>query len=362
MQLTPRIYGIIAAAIGVRGRGMGHARAYAASKYCQLKVICDVDKNLLTDSYLHRNWSDPSKDKQYSGRIAYLEEHAGNKYKIDIETDLRRIMDDKEIDLVSIATPDHWHAVAAIWACQAGKDVYVEKPCCHTIEEGRKMIQASRKYNRLMQVGFQSRGSGRTRGAVAFLRSGKLGKIYMARALCFKARDPIGIYPDGFVEDTDQYKAKLIGNAVEHLYFKPFTSQYMSKVDYDLWLGPAPKQPFNPNRFHYNWHWYWNYGSGDSGNQAPHETDVARWGLGKDEHPVKITSSGGRFGEKDAGETPNTQISVFEYSDGTILQQDTRGFYTNKEGGVGIGAIFYGSKGYLAYGNRRPDTIRSSRS
>ena len=128
---------------------------------------------------------------------------------------------------------------------------------------------------------------------------------------------------------------------------RPTTTQYLSKVDYDLWLGPAPKRPFNRNRFHYNWHWHWDYGNGDTGNQGPHQFDIARWGLQKQEHPVKIRSVGGYFGEESSQETPDMQTTMYEYADGTVLEFATRGGFTNDEGGVRIGNLFYGSKGWL---------------
>ena len=165
----------------------------------------------------------------------------------------------------------------------------------------------------------------------------------MARGLCFKPRAGIGKYPDGPMAPGEQYKLSSVAATAEPAY----DAAYLSKVDYDLWLGPAPKRPFNRNRFHYNWHWHWDYGNGDTGNQGPHQFDIARWGLGKQEHPIKVVSTGGYFGPESSQETPDTQTALYEYADGTILEFGTRGEHTNDEGGVRIGELFYGSKGWL---------------
>ncbi|HEY4564124.1 MAG TPA: gfo/Idh/MocA family oxidoreductase, partial [Thermoanaerobaculia bacterium] len=186
---------------------------------------------------------------------------------------------------------------------------------------GRKIVEAARKYNRVVQTGTQSRSSPALAEAVEFLRAGKLGKIFMAKGLCYKPRGSIGIMANAPVPPG---------------------------VDYDLWLGPAPKRPFNPNRFHYNWHWQWDYGGGDTANQGPHQFDVGRWGLNKEEAPVKVRSFGNLYLYGDSQqETPNTQTSIFEYADGTIFEFATRGLDTNPEGAISIGNIFYGSEGRL---------------
>jgi predicted dehydrogenase len=247
------------------------------------------------------------------------------------------------VDAVVIATPNRWHALATIWALQAGKHVYVEKPSSHTIWEGRKMVEAANRYGKVVQVGTMNRSRPAVRAAIKFMQDGNIGKVYMARGLCFKPRAGIGKYPDGPMGAGEQYKLSSTANGFEPAY----DAQYLSKVDYDLWLGPAPKRPFNRNRFHYNWHWHWDYGNGDTGNQGPHQFDIARWGLGKQEHPVKVSSMGGYFGPESSQETPDTQTALFEYSDGTILEFGTRGEHTNDEGSVRIGNLFYGSKGWL---------------
>ena len=288
------------AVIGIRSRGRAHCREWVKIPNVRVKTLCDVDKNLFLE------------------RVQELEELQGKKPKT--EYDLRSVFDDKDIDAVSIATPDHWHALATIWACQAGKHVYVEKPVSHNIWEGRKMIVAARKYNCIVSAGMQNRSIRGVIEAMKFLHEGKLGEVYMARGLCFKPRDSIGF----------KQNAPVPGG-----------------VHYDLWLGPAPRRPFNPNRFHYNWHWFWDYGMPDIGNQGPHQMDIARWGMNKDVHPKKIKSIGGYFAFESQQETPNTQTALFEYNDGKIIQFETRGVYTNNEDSILIGNLFFGSKGWM---------------
>lgn len=296
------------AVIGIRGRGGSHIRNFAKMKNVKIKYIVDIDENLFDE------------------RIKDVEEIAG--YRPKAVWDMRRVFDDQDIDAVSVATPNHWHALATIWAVQAGKHVYVEKPASHNVFEGRKMVEAARKHNVLVQVGFQNRSFETTNRAIKFIRDGHLGDIYMARGLCFKPRGDIGIYPDGPMKEGEKFKL----NAESGGYEPPYTEAYLEKVHYDMWLGPAPKRPFNRNRFHYNWHWFWDYGNGDTGNQGPHQFDVARWALGKEELPVRVTSTGGMFKFTSMQETPNVQTSVFQYADGKILEFGTRGLYTNPEG------------------------------
>lgn len=296
------------AVIGIRGRGGNHIRDFSKMKDVRMKYIVDIDENL------------------FERRLKEVEASVG--YRPQTEWDMRKVFDDKDIDAVSIATPNHWHALSTIWAAQAGKHVYVEKPSSHNVFEGRKMIEASRKYNVLVQVGFQNRSTLNTMRAIKFIRDGKLGEIYMTRGLCFKPRADIGTYPDGIMKAGEKFRMNLETSS----YQTPYDKAYMKKVHYDMWLGPAPDRAFNRNRFHYNWHWHWDYGNGDTGNQGPHQFDVARWALGKDELPVRVSSHGGYFAYKSAQETPNTQTSVFEYADGKILEFGTRGLFTNPEG------------------------------
>ncbi len=308
------------AIIGLRSRGDQHIKSFSKIPGVRIKTFVDIDENL------------------FAGRIKAME--TNYKYTPGTEFDMRKVFDDKEIDAVSIATPNHWHALGAIWAAQAKKHVYVEKPACHTIFEGRQMVNAARKNGVLMQVGFQNRSRKNVTAAINLLHSGKLGKIFMARGLCYKPRVNIGRLPDG----PQAEGAKPPPGAGVHA----FTAAYLEKVHYDLWTGPAPLRPFNPNRFHYNWHWQWPYGNGDTGNQGPHQFDVGRWGLNKDEHPVKVRSFGGLYSWGDTQqEAPNMQTCLMEYADGTVFEFATRGLNTNPDGKIKIGNIFYGSEGRL---------------
>src|SRR5712691_3298173 len=316
---------VVTASIGIRGQGNSLKRGFAKLANVEIKTLCDVDANLAPERIHDERLKD----------IAT--------FKPGFAQDLRRVLDDKDIDAVVIATPNHWHALATIWALQAGKHVYVEKPSSHTVWEGRKMVEATARYNKIVQVGTMNRSRPAVIDAIKLIHSGGLGKVYMARGLCYKPRPAIGKYPDGPMAPGEKYALTLTSTTYEPTY----DAQYLSKVDYDLWLGPAPKRPFNRNRFHYNWHWHWDYGNGDSGNQGPHQFDIARWGLQKQEHPLKIRSSGGYFGDESSQETPNLQTSLFEYADGKILEFGTRGGPTNDESGVRIGNLFYGSKGWL---------------
>jgi len=289
------------AVCGVRSRGMEHIQGWGnLKKEARITTICDADLNV-------------------TGRAKKaIEKKFGSEPKV--VQDIRRVLDDKSIDVISIAMPNHWHALATIWACQAGKDVYVEKPVSHNVSEGRRMVEAARKYDRIVQTGTQCRSHKGIQDAIEFLRSGKLGQIYMAKGLCYKWRPSIGHKDDAPVPQG---------------------------VDYDLWTGPAPMKSFNPNRFHYNWHWFWDTGNGDLGNQGIHQMDLARWGLGKNEMPKAVLASGGRFGYTDDGQTPNTLQVSFEFDD-CELQFEVRGLITNEESKVKIGDIFYGTEGILA--------------
>ena len=288
------------AVCGVNNRGKDHIAGWSHLKDVRITAICDVDLRA-------------------AGRGAKLVERS-SKTAPNIVQDIRRLLDDKSIDAISIATPNHWHALATIWACQAGKDVYVEKPVSHNVSEGRRMVEAARKHERIVQTGTQCRSHKGIQDAIAFLRSGKLGQIYMAKGLCYKPRGSIGQTAD---------------------------SMAPAEVDYNIWLGPAPERAFNENRFHYNWHWNWDYGNGDLGNQGIHQMDLARWGLGKNEFPKAVVASGGRFGYTDQGQTPNTLLVGLEFDD-CELQFEVRGLLTNDEAQVKIGDIFYGTEGMLA--------------
>ena len=316
---------VVISQIGIRGQGNSLKRGFAQLKNVEIKTLCDIDANLAASRINDERLKDVAT------------------FKPNFVQDLRRVLDDKDIDAVTIAIPNHWHALATIWGLQAGKHVYIEKPASHTVWEGRRMVDATKKYGKIVQVGTMNRSRPAMIEAMKFMRDGGIGKVYMARGLCFKPRASIGKYPDGPMQPGEQYKL----NSEATTYEPTYDATYLSKVDYDLWLGPAAKRPFNRNRFHYNWHWHWDYGNGDTGNQGPHQFDIARWGLGKQEHPVKVMSMGGYFGGESSQETPDTQTAMFEYADGAILEFATRGEGTNDEGGVRIGNLFYGSKGWL---------------
>jgi predicted dehydrogenase len=291
------------AVVGIGGRGRDHIDGFAKQTSCRIAAVCDIDQ---------------------AGRergVAQVEKLLG--YKPKQYVDMRQLFDDKDIDAVSFATPNHWHALGAIWACQAGKDVYVEKPPCHNIYEGRKMIEAARKYKRMVQVGSQSRSLAYMRRAMELLGQGVIGKVYEAKGLCFNPRKSIGHTPDEPVPPG---------------------------INWDLFLGPAPMRPFSQNRFHYNWHWFWDTGCGDIGNQGIHEMDKARWGLNRG-LPNHVSSTGGKFVYQDDQETPNTQFATFDYGDARITF-DVRGLLTPGEGDVRrgpqcVGNIFFGSEGFL---------------
>ena len=299
---------ITLAVIGIRGQGSGHIERWcslAGNRNVRLKTICDVD------------------EQYFAEKSKIILDSTG--VKPVTEWDMHKVFADKEINAVSLAIPNHWHALATIWAAQAGKHVYVEKPACHNIFEGRKMIEASRKYNVRVQTGFQNRSINSVMEAIKFMHEGGIGEVFMAKGMCYKPRDSFGIVKDSTPPAT---------------------------LHYDRWLGPAPYRAYNEKRVHYNWHWFWDTGNGDTGNQGPHQFDVARWGLNKHEHPVSIFSTGGIYGidhDECEQETPNTQTSLFKYSDGKILEFETRGRYTNDESSLGIriGNIFYGTNGYL---------------
>jgi predicted dehydrogenase len=292
------------ACIGVHGQGMSHVRGYAGRHNCVVTHICDVDLS-----------------PEVVGRAVQAAEQQ-QRSAPQVVQDLRRIMDSPAIHAVSIATPNHWHALAAIWALQAGKDVYVEKPVSHNVSEGRRIVEFARHNNRICQTGTQIRSMPGIRQAIDFLRSGQLGGVQVARALCYKPRGSIG-------------RAGTGGGTI------PTT------IDYNLWCGPAPRpERLARHRLHYDWHWFWDYGNGDLGNQGIHQMDVARWGLGKNALAGSIVSVGGRFGYVDDGETANTQVSAFDYGDGELIFE-VRGLRTDPYRGAAVGNVFHCAEGYL---------------
>lgn len=288
------------AVLGVHGRGRDHIRGFKGVPNVEVTTLCDPDKEVLGER------AKEFEDK-YSRSVKEVQ-------------DLRRVFDDPDIDAVGIATPNHWHSLATIWACQAGKDVYVEKPGSHNVWEGRKMVEAAQKYNRIVQHGVQLRSSPAIQEAVEHLRKGTIGDVYMARGLVFRWRPSIGHKPK---EPTPSY------------------------LDYDLWLGPAQERSFSRNFVHYNWHWHWDFGNGDVGNQGIHETDMCMWGLDVG-LPDRVTGMGGKFLWDDAKETPEVLSTLFQYDDEKkMIEFEVRPWCTNEEANMGVGNIFYGSEGYL---------------
>ena len=288
------------AVIGVNGRGKDHISGFMNLPNVEVATLCDVDRVVLKD------------------RAAEFE----TKYNKNVSTeqDLRKVYDDKNIDAVSIATPNHWHALAAIWAMQAEKDVYVEKPACHNVFEGRQLVAAANKYKRIVQHGVQLRSSVAIQEGIKHLRDGLIGKVYMAKGIVYKWRPDIG----------------NLGN-----------SAVPAGLDWNLWQGPAQEKAFSKNYVHYNWHWFWDYGNGDIGNQGIHETDLAMWGLDVG-LPDRISSNGGKYLWEDCKETPEYLTSSYQYTkENKILQFEVRPWMTNREDGVEIGNIFYGDKGYM---------------
>jgi predicted dehydrogenase len=260
------------AVVGFHGRGGEHINALGKVKGARLVALCDVDSEVLEKEV-----------KKAGDRGDTVQGYS----------DIRKLLENKDIDAVTFGTPNHWHALGSIWAIQAGKDVYVEKPVSHNVWEGRQMIEAARKHRRMLQAGTQCRSSAGLREAMAWLHEGNLGKIIRARGLCYKRRASIG---------------KVEGE-----------QPVPATVDYDLWCGPAPKRPLTRKRLHYDWHWVWDTGNGDLGNQGIHQMDIARWALGEMELSPRILTIGGRLGYEDDGTTPNTQVVFHDYKNAPLI-------------------------------------------
>jgi predicted dehydrogenase len=292
------------AVVGLGGRGKAHMGNYAEIADCEIAALCDVNQAALERGIAQVEKATQRKPKGYA--------------------DMKEVFADKSVDAVSMPLPNHWHALATVWACQAGKDVYVEKPACHNVFEGLRMVEAARKYKRIVQIGSQSRSMVHKQKAMRLLQEGVIGKVYMAKGLCYKRRKSIGHKEDGPVP---------LG------------------LDWDKFLGPAPMRAYNELRFKYNWHWFWDTGNGDIGNQGIHQMDVARWGLGKPGLPTGVVSTGGKYVYVDDQETPNTQIATYDYGDAELVFE-VRGILTGGEGGLRsdgnvIGNLFYGSDGWM---------------
>ncbi|HEY2013813.1 MAG TPA: Gfo/Idh/MocA family oxidoreductase [Bryobacteraceae bacterium] len=320
------------AIVGVGGRGTNHLNIYSKLPGARVAALCDID--------------------QAAREVAQatLLKNTGAKAK-DFE-DMREVFADPGVEAVSVATPNHWHALATIWACKAGKDVYCEKPACYNINEGQKMLQVARETKRMVQIGSQHRSTPYKMRAFDALKGGLIGNIYMAKGLCFKRRASIGHADDSPVPPG---------------------------VNWDLFLGPAPLRPFNTKRFKYNWHWFWDTGNGDIGNQGVHEIGLCRWGLGDPEWPKSAVATGGKYAYTDDQETPNTLLASYDYG-GREIVFEVRGILTGGEGvplarrpgppanaqqppasapsgaparpsqplNVAIGNLFYGTEGWAA--------------
>jgi predicted dehydrogenase len=285
---------------GLNGRGGAHVGGFAGMPRVQVTYLIDPDT---------RTWA---------GRVRQVQRLGQNTPRT--VQDVRRALEDSNLDAVSVATPNHWHTLITVWACQAGKDVYVEKPCSHNVHEGRVAVEAARRHNRIVQHGTQSRSSeGRAR-VMEVIRSGQLGRLLVSRGLCYKPRGSIGR------RDTEAPPREL---------------------DFNLWLGPAAERPFHRNLVHYNWHWFWDFGNGDIGNQGVHEMDLARWAIPGATLPRSVISLGGRFGYSDQGETPNTQLAVFDYGQ-TQLIFEVRGLPTRDFHGQRIGNVYHLEEGTIA--------------
>ena len=267
--------------VGVRGRGRAHVGAFKRSKDTEVVAICDADEGVI------------------GGAMKAVP-------KAKFVRDIRKMLEDDSIDIVSIATPNHWHSLASLWSLQAGKHVYVEKPISHNVAEGRHVVELARQSGKIVQHGTQGRSHKAVRDAISWMRAGGLGRVQLARGLCYKRRTSIG---------------KVDG-----------PRQPPETCDYDLWIGPSPMRPLMRRELHYDWHWVFETGNGDIGNQGVHQMDIARWGLGKNEHPQRVVTCGGRVGYDDDGTTPNTQISLYDYGDAQIIFEvrglKTRGYPT----------------------------------
>ena len=290
--------------MGVRSRGRKQVEAFLKIPEVEIAYVCDVDEGI--------GRSQVDRIRQATGKAPQLEK------------DIRKVLEDKTVDAVSIATPNHWHTLAAYWSVQAGKDVLVEKPLSQNLAEGRRLVNAARYYRRIVQHTTQYRSAPGIRAGIDFIKQGKLGAVTLARALIYKPRGGIG---------------KVNGE-------QPIPPG----VDYDLWLGPAPQKPLLRKKFHYDWHWFWDYGNGEIGNQAVHMIDICRWGLGQT-LPKTAISCGGRFGPLDDGEVPDTQIALFDYGDSCKTLVEIRALKSPHYDGVDIGEIFYGSEGRLIIGH-----------
>ena len=292
------------ASMGVNSRGLAVGTNFATQTDCEMVYACDVDSRAANKF------------------IAAVEKLT--KKRPIAQPDFRRALEDKQLDALIVTAPDHWHAPAGILACAAGKHVYVEKPCSHNPREGELLVEAAKKYNRVVQMGSQRRSLPNFQNAIKELRGGIIGRPYFAKTWYTNNRPSIGKGKEAPVPEW---------------------------LNYDLWQGPAPRQPFKDNLIHYNWHWFWNWGTGEAGNNAIHVVDLARWGLGVD-FPVKVSSAGGRFRFDDDWQTFDTQVINMEFDNKTMISWEGRSCNDQPVEGSGSGLMFYGDTGSLYMGDR----------
>jgi predicted dehydrogenase len=293
---------VVIGVMGTNSRGAFLAKSFAQLPNVEVGFICDVDSNVLAKT------------------IADIEKQTGKKPKGF--TDIRKMLEAKDLDGLAIAAPDHWHTPAAIMGLQAGKNIYIEKPCSHNPREGELLVEATNKYKKMVQMGSQRRTFSNVKAMINQLHSGAIGRVYFARGWYVNNRKTIGT---GKVATPPQY------------------------LNYDLWQGPAPRREYKDNLVHYNWHWSWHWGTGEALNNGTHELDVIRWGLGVD-YPTQVVSAGGRFHFQDDWETPDTQTITFNFPNNTACTWEGRSCNGYNSEGSGRGVIFYGDKGTIVYG------------
>ena len=289
---------------GLNGRGGSHTSAFSAMQGVQVTYLIDPDT------------------RTHGAKIRQIQSRGGNTPRAI--KDVREALQDRNLDAISIATPNHWHALMTMWACQAGKDVYVEKPASHHVSEGRQAMEIARRYNRIVQHGTQSRSGSSHQQVMAVIHSGQLGKLKVSYGLCYKRRDN----SNGMAPTVARTAAP-------------------SELDFNLWTGPAPARPYHENLVHYRWHWFWDFGNGDIGNQGVHEMDKARWAIKNATLPRSVISLGGRYGPSDQAETPNTQVSIMDFGE-TQLIFEVRGLESTNFHGQGVGNVYVLEEGTIA--------------
>ena len=316
------------AVAGLNGRGESHVGEFMVMKNVEVAYLVDPD----TRTYQPRLDQIDGKPKPTVKNPKPTYKPSGRPVP-KLLTDIRKALEDKELNAVTIATPNHWHSLMTIWACEAGKDVYVEKPCSHNIHEGRIAVEMARKHKRVVQHGTQSRSSQSWEDLRALAKSGKLGKLLVSHGLCYK---------DGGTG----------GNTRGDIGTKP-TKSPPAELDFNIWLGPAQEQPYHENLVHYRWHWFWDFGNGDAGNQGVHQMDVARWVIPDAVWPKSVISFGGRYANNDQGQTPNALVTVFDYGE-TQLIFETRGLKSPAFRGESVGNILHFEEGIVAKGKFYP--------